>query len=74
MSTEALIEAIEKAKGQAALARVIAQLSGEPCKQAHVWNWLHRDQRVPPEFAPYIEKATGVSRVRLCPGFPWGPV
>ena len=74
MSTEALQEAIEKASSQAALARSIAELSGKPCKQAHVWNWLHRDKRVPPQFAPFIEQATGVSRARLCPDFPWGPV
>lgn len=74
MSTEALQEAIEKAGSQTALAKAVAELSGRPCKQAHVWNWLNRDKRVPPELAPYIEQATGVSRVALCPEFPWGPV
>lgn len=74
MSTEALLEAIEVAKGQSKLARAVAELSGKPCTQAHVWNWLNRDERTPPEFAPYIEKVTGVSRERLCPDFPWGPV
>lgn len=56
MSTElkALRRAVEIAGGQTALAKKI----GGGVKQAHVWNWLHRDKRVPAEFTIKIERAT----------------
>lgn len=69
MSTEtleALKEAIEKAGSQAELARQIAT-TDKPIKQQHIWNWLNRDEKVPPEVVIDIERATGVRRERLRP-------
>jgi DNA-binding transcriptional regulator YdaS (Cro superfamily) len=60
-STKALEEAIRIAGSQSALARLVG------VKQAHVWNWLYRDKRVPAEYVLLIEKATGVSRHLLRP-------
>lgn len=48
---DALKRAIEIAGGQAALARKIGKT------QAHVWNWLNRDGRVPAEVVISVEKA-----------------
>lgn len=56
-----LERAIDVAGSQAALARRIGK------KQAHVWNWLHRDRRVPAESVLDIERETGVSRSELRP-------
>lgn len=77
MSTAALNRAIKAIGGQAALARELANRSGRPIRQGHVWAWLYRTKRVPPEIAPHIEAATEkvgkrVSREDLCPDFPWG--
>jgi len=52
---KALERAVELAGGQTALAR---QLGG-PVKQGHVWNWLNRDGKAPPEYVFKIERATG---------------
>lgn len=51
--------------GQAALARAC----GKGCKQQHVWNWLHRDRKIPAEFVLSIERATRglVTRHQLRP-------
>lgn len=57
----ALKEAIRLAGSQAELARRIGK------KQAHVWNWLNRDGRIPAEAVLPIESATGVSRSELRP-------
>lgn len=38
---------------QSALARALG------VKQAHVWNWLNRDKRLPAEYCLKIEQATG---------------
>lgn len=60
--TEALLEAIERAKGQNALARKIKTL------QQNIWYWANRrPQGVPAEFVLPIEAATGVSRHDLRP-------
>lgn len=48
----ALEKAVELLGSQAELARKIGK------KQAHVWNWLHRDRRVPADMAMKIETAT----------------
>ncbi len=78
MSNQALECAIETLGGQAALARILAVRTGKPIRQGHVWAWLNRTNKVPPEIAPHIEAATEeagkrVSRQKLCPDFPWGP-
>lgn len=50
----ALQTAVDKAGGQAALASAIG------VKQQNVWNWLNRNEgRVPAEYCPLIERATG---------------
>ena len=77
MSTTALSKAIDTLGGQAALARVLAERTGKPIRQGHIWAWLHRTKKVPPELAPHIEMATEsagnrVGREELCPTFPWG--
>ena len=48
----ALQQAVDSLKGQAALAAAIG------VKQQHVWNWLNRGDMVPPECCVGIEKAT----------------
>lgn len=60
---EALTRAIEVCGSQAALARAVG------VKQAHIWNWLNRDKKVPGEFVMRIEQATGgqVTRYELRP-------
>jgi DNA-binding transcriptional regulator YdaS (Cro superfamily) len=63
---EAIQEAIQIANGQTALARLV----GGKTKQGHVYYWL-KVGRVPPKQAQRIDKATGVSRKRLCPDFDW---
>lgn len=56
---ESLEKAIEVAGGQAALAKI--------CKtsQPRIWNWLHRDKKVPAEYVLLIERVTGVPRHEL---------
>lgn len=63
----ALNKAIETAGGQAALARELAQATGKPLRQGHIWAWLHRTHRVPAECVLPIEHITGVSRHELRP-------
>jgi DNA-binding transcriptional regulator YdaS (Cro superfamily) len=60
-----LQRAIRIAGGQAALARAC----GGNCRQQHVWNWVHRDRKIPAEFVLAIERATGglVTRYQLRP-------
>lgn len=60
---EALERAVKHCGGQAGLARLLGK------KQAHVWNWLNRDRRVPAEQVLPIERATGgkVTRYELRP-------
>lgn len=57
-----LIEAIEKAGGQTALAKKLG------IKQGHVGSWIHRFKKAPPsEYVLQIEEITGVSRHDLQP-------
>lgn len=56
-----LNRAVEVAKGQSALAKMIG------VKQAHVWWWLNKSKRVPAEKVLQIEQATGVPRHELRP-------
>ena len=60
-----LQRAVRLMGGQTALARAC----GGGCRQQHVWNWLHRDRKVPAEFVLAIENATGgrVTRYQLRP-------
>lgn len=67
MSMKALNRAIAKAGGQASLARALAKRTGRPIRQGHIWAWLHRTMRVPPEHVIPIEEETGVSRHELRP-------
>lgn len=53
--------AIARAGGQTALANQVG------VKQPHIWNWLHRNGRVPAERVIAVEAATGVPRHELRP-------
>lgn len=57
----ALADAIERAGGQSALARICG------VRQGHVWAWLNKTRRCPAEHVLAIERATGVTRHRLRP-------
>lgn len=60
-----LLEAINKAGGQAALARAIG------VRQGHVWSWLNRDTRVPFAHCVSIESTTGVRCEHLRDDVDW---
>lgn len=67
---EALLEAVEIAGSQSALAakvnKYLVEQGREPSvKQAHVWNWLNRQHETPADCVLAVEAATGVSRHRL---------
>lgn len=53
-----LIRAVKICSGQSGLAGAIG------VKQQHVWNWLNRGGRVPPEHCASIETATRGSVMR----------
>ena len=61
--------ALRKAVIVAGGTRALAEICG--ARYGNVWNWLHRDKKVPPQYAPGIEAQTGVSKQDLCPDFPW---
>jgi len=66
MEKNYLQRAILLCGGQAKLARLL----GENVKQAHIWNWLHRDRAgVPGQYVIPIETATKgqVTRYELRP-------
>lgn len=56
-----LAAAIEKAGGQAALARMLG------VKQQTVFGWLHHSRQVPAERVLAVERVTGVPRHELRP-------
>lgn len=60
-----LLEAINLAGGQAALARAIG------VRQGHVWSWLNRDMQVPFAHCVSIEAATKVRCEDLRPDVDW---
>jgi DNA-binding transcriptional regulator YdaS (Cro superfamily) len=62
---DGLRAAIEAAGGQAALARTLAERTGEPIRQGHIWAWLNRSRRVPAEMVLHVEAVTGVARHQL---------
>lgn len=60
MSIHALNRAIEVAEGQTALADALNRIAPDrktPFRQSHVWTWLRRDKKVPPEVAILIDQA-----------------
>lgn len=67
MGTEALERAVVKAGGQSALAAHLRKTTGKPVRQGHVWAWLNRTRKVPPEYVIPIEAHTGISRHQLRP-------
>lgn len=67
MKKGALEQAVEKAGGQAALAKRLQAEGFAKCVQSHVWNWLNRDDALPAEYVLPIERITGVSRHDLRP-------
>jgi hypothetical protein len=70
---KALETAITLCGGQTAYAeRINEQIQGtkvKPIKQQRVWNWLHRDKKVPAEYAMPTEVITNgkVQASKLCP-------
>jgi hypothetical protein len=76
-AVKALQRAVEIAGGQAKLANSVNErLQTRPewrdvkrLKQAHIWAWLNRTQKVPGEYGIPIEEAVdrGVTRHQLCP-------
>lgn len=56
---EALKKAIDLAGGQTKIAKKCNTT------QQRVWNWIHRDKKIPAEYVLTIEKLTGVSRHEL---------
>jgi DNA-binding transcriptional regulator YdaS (Cro superfamily) len=55
---DALAKAVEIAGTQAELARRVAKIKKNPrIKQAHVWNWLNRDEEVPADMVLAVEEA-----------------
>ncbi len=51
---EALKKAVLVLEGQTALAAVC----GNPVKQQHVHNWIHRDKKIPAQHALKVQNAT----------------
>lgn len=70
MANRHLVKAVKLAGGQAPLARKLSERLNRPFKQAHVWNWLHRDGApLPAEVVIPIEEITDgqVTRHQLRP-------
>lgn len=70
---KALDRAVKLAGGQTALANKVNEIvkgtGVKPITQRHVWNWLHRDRKVPAEYAIPIEKVVDrkIYCHQLCP-------
>lgn len=74
---ESLLKAIDMCGGQAGLAkRITANLPGanQSVTPQQVWNWLNRDDVVPAQYCPTIEKiCNGEVRCEdLNPNVDWG--
>jgi len=73
----ALKAAVQKIGGQSAMARLISTTI-RPIRQGHIWMWLNRNKKLPPEFVLTVEAATGISRYALRPDifgpFPQAPL
>ncbi len=64
-SVKALERAVEIAGSQAELARRIAKIKNDPkIKQAHIWNWLNRDEEVPADMVLAVESSTADDKGR----------
>lgn len=71
-ATDHLAKAIRLAGGQKGLAERINQHLPPDVtriRQAHVWSWLHRSHRVPPEYAIALQLAVdgAVTAAEVCP-------
>lgn len=64
---EALQKAVSAAGGQTALARKISEKLGVNVKQGHVWHWLNKSHKAPPDKVIVIEGITGIPRHELRP-------
>lgn len=62
---EALQKAVHVVGGQVHLAKAIAERTGQPVKQGHVWNWLNRAKRLPERYALHVEEITAVAGDRV---------
>lgn len=70
---EALKEAIRSCNdSQSELARRMSEGSGRKYVQQHISHWL-KVGRIPAEHAGALERVSGVSRHRFCPGVFEGP-
>lgn len=58
---EALMQAVERAGSQSALARIVG------ASHTAVWKWIQSSKRLPGEYVLAVEAATGVSRHHLRP-------
>lgn len=68
---DALMDAIERAGGQSALATKLSKTAKESISHARVWNWINRGKKAPAELCPLIERVTGVACERLRPDVDW---
>jgi DNA-binding transcriptional regulator YdaS (Cro superfamily) len=64
---DALKRAVDTAGSQAKFAERLSAFSEKPVAQAHVWYWLRKLQKAPPNQVLAIEAATGISRHELRP-------
>ncbi|AWJ93279.1 hypothetical protein Sp245p_25995 (plasmid) [Azospirillum baldaniorum] len=62
-----LEHAVGLAGGQAALARKLREARGLNVQQGHVWYWLNKSGKLPPQYAADVEAVTGVSKNDLRP-------
>jgi DNA-binding transcriptional regulator YdaS (Cro superfamily) len=65
MGTKALEYAVEKIGGQTAMAKKLG------VSQGLVWQWLNHDTATPRNYAPEIERLTGVKCEEICPDLGW---
>lgn len=74
----ALERAVAAAGGQSAfadaLSKRLAERGVESVSQPRVWNWLKRDKKAPPEFAPDIHALYGIPVEELAPEVDWSAV
>lgn len=65
----ALEQSIKQLGGQTALANALNEFLNkrEQVKQAHIWNWLNRDSKVPADKVILMEKVTGIPRYEFRP-------
>ena len=68
-SRDSIKQAVLIAGGQSALARKLHQTTGHHYRPGHVWLWLNRNKKIPPEVAIPIERITDglVTRFDLLP-------